>query len=62
MDGDEVYTYGTDPLNPDTDNDGLLDGEESYDGSIYAKYGVYFDPLNPDTNGNGVLDGDEIFG
>jgi von willebrand factor type A len=46
----------------EADNDGLLDGEESYDGSIYAKYGIYFDPLNPDTNGNGILGGDEVFG
>ncbi len=26
LDGDEI-TYNTDPLNPDTDNDNLLDGE-----------------------------------
>ena len=31
-DYDEVKTYGTDPLNPDTDADGYLDGEEVLNG------------------------------
>jgi outer membrane protein OmpA-like peptidoglycan-associated protein len=44
--------YGTDPYNPDTDGDGLKDGEEIY------KYRT--DPLNPDTDGDGVSDGDEV--
>jgi outer membrane protein OmpA-like peptidoglycan-associated protein len=43
---------GTDPRNPDTDNDGLTDGEE------YAKYKT--DPLNPDTDGDGLRDGMEV--
>jgi outer membrane protein OmpA-like peptidoglycan-associated protein len=43
---------GTDPLNPDTDGDGLLDGEEV---NIYGT-----DPLNPDTDGDGLSDGDEV--
>ena len=43
--------YGTDPDDPDTDQDGIGDLEEiEYLGS---------DALNPDTNGNGILDGDE---
>ena len=29
-DHDEIYVYGTDPLNPDSDGDGLLDGEEVF--------------------------------
>ena len=41
----------TDPLNADTDFDGLLDGDE------YV-YGL--DPLNPDTDGDGILDGEEV--
>ncbi|HSW53524.1 MAG TPA: OmpA family protein [Ignavibacteriaceae bacterium] len=44
--------FGTDPNNPDTDGDGLLDGEEVF------KYTT--DPLNPDTDGDGLSDGDEV--
>ncbi|MBX3044509.1 MAG: OmpA family protein [Candidatus Kapabacteria bacterium] len=44
---------GTDPYNPDSDGDGLKDGEEVY---IY-----YTDPLKPDTDGDGLTDYDEIF-
>ncbi len=43
---------GTDPLNPDTDGDGLIDGDEV----IIWKT----DPLNPDTDGDGYLDGLEV--
>jgi outer membrane protein OmpA-like peptidoglycan-associated protein len=43
---------GTDPLNPDTDGDGLNDGEEV---NVYRT-----DPLNPDTDGDGLKDGDEV--
>lgn len=41
-------------LDPDSDNDGLLDGDEFLLGGGQAK------PHNPDTDGDGVLDGDEI--
>ncbi|MHA1230019.1 MAG: hypothetical protein ACTSPQ_05180, partial [Candidatus Helarchaeota archaeon] len=41
-----------DPRNPDSDNDGLKDGEEIY------KYNT--DPLNYDTDGDGYPDGQEI--
>jgi outer membrane protein OmpA-like peptidoglycan-associated protein len=51
-DYDEIYVYGTDPLNPDTDGDGLTDYEE------VMEYGT--DPLNPDTDGDGLSDGDEV--
>ncbi len=43
---------GTNPQNPDTDNDGLTDGDEVI---IYKT-----NPLNPDTDGDGLSDGDEI--
>ncbi len=43
---------GTDPDNPDTDADGLLDGEE------VLTWGT--DPLNRDTDGDILLDGDEV--
>jgi len=48
----EEKTLGTDPNNPDTDGDGLFDGEEV---KVYKT-----DPLNPDTDGDGFKDGDEV--
>jgi len=44
--------YYTDPNNPDTDGDGLTDGQE------VLIYGT--DPTNPDTDGDGLSDGDEV--
>lgn len=44
---------GTDPLNPDTDGDGLTDYEEVY------KLGT--DPLKADSDENGIPDGDEDY-
>ena len=41
----------TGPFNPDTDEDGLLDGDEI---KTYKT-----DPLNPDTDNDGLLDGEE---
>lgn len=43
---------GTSPTNPDTDGDGILDGDE-------LQYMVCCDPKNPDTDNDGLLDGDE---
>jgi hypothetical protein len=45
---------GLDPRNPDTDGDGVADGDE---GNLYGT-----DPLNADTDGDGVNDGEELFG
>lgn len=42
--------YWTDKNNPDTDGDGLKDGEEL----------DFSDPTNPDTDGDGLSDGDEV--
>jgi len=50
--GDRERELGTDPNNPDTDGDGLSDGEEVL---VYKT-----DPLNPDTDGDGLKDGEEI--
>ena len=47
---------GTDPLNPDSDGDKLLDGEE-----YHAAYDYKTNPLNVDTDGDTVSDFDEIF-
>lgn len=48
----EEAKHGTNPYDPDTDKDGLLDGEEVY------KYTT--DPLNPDTDADMLKDGDEV--
>jgi outer membrane protein OmpA-like peptidoglycan-associated protein len=44
--------YGSDPYNPDTDGDGLRDGEEVY------TYNT--SPLKPDTDGDNLTDYDEV--
>ena len=44
--------YGTDPNDPDTDNDGLSDGEE------VLTYGT--SPVDHDTDSDGLSDGDEV--
>lgn len=48
----EEKAIGTNPLNPDTDGDGLTDGDE------VRKY--HTNPLNPDTDGDGLSDGEEV--
>src|SRR5215471_6197666 len=48
----EEFLAGTDPRNPDTDGDGVLDGDEVH------KY--HTNPLNPDSDGDGLTDGEEI--
>ena len=48
----EEFQNGTDPHNPDTDGDGLTDGDEVH---IY-----HTNPLLPDTDGDGIPDGVEI--
>jgi hypothetical protein len=53
-DYDEVTVYGTDPFSQDTDNGGLLDGEEIENGD---------DPLDrrdDDSDGDGLINNDEI--
>lgn len=51
-DGYEDKHEGMDRLNPDSDHDGLLDGEEIYRGT---------DPLKIDSDGDGVMDGRDAF-
>jgi hypothetical protein len=75
LDGDEYYTYGTDPCNNDTDLDGLTDGEELFffysnpnvrdsdlDGVDDGEEILVYltDPLVNDTDGDGLADGYEI--
>jgi len=72
---DREAKLGTDPQNPDTDSDGLLDGPEvDYYGTDPLKadsdddglkdgfeiYDVLSDPLNPDSDKDGLTDGDEV--
>jgi hypothetical protein len=45
---------GLDPGNPDTDSDGVADGDE---GTLYGT-----DPLSADTDDDGLTDGAELFG
>ncbi|PID84627.1 MAG: hypothetical protein CSB13_12225 [Chloroflexi bacterium] len=48
----EEELAGTDPNNPDSDNDGLNDGEET---------NIHFtNPMNPDSDNDGLNDGKEI--
>ena len=49
---EEGDVYGTDPLNPDTDNDKINDDEEL---NVYGT-----NPLNPDTDFDTLLDGEEV--
>lgn len=51
---DQEAIYGSDPLNPDFDGDGIADGDEVY------TYGT--NPTSNDTDGDGLLDGEEVFG
>ncbi|OUR87103.1 hypothetical protein A9Q81_26960 [Gammaproteobacteria bacterium 42_54_T18] len=48
----QEFTLGTDPLNPDTDSDGLTDGEEV---TLHNT-----NPLNADTDNDGLNDFSEI--
>lgn len=72
----EELALGTNPNNPDTDGDGISDGDEvkiygtnplmpdtDLDGiSDYDEIFKYkTDPLNPDTDGDGLTDFEEIF-
>jgi len=73
-DGEEVNTYGSDPLNLDTDGDILYDGGELIRGTDLLgtdsdgdglsdgdeEYNVETDPANPDSDGDGIEDGQEV--
>ncbi|QED25753.1 hypothetical protein FRD01_00440 [Microvenator marinus] len=50
---------GTDPARPDTDGDGLLDGQEDVNRNCRFDAGET-DPRSADTDGDGLEDGDEV--
>ncbi len=55
-------TLGLDPLNRDTDGDGVLDGDEDFDEDNLPNVGEVLLETNPalaDTDRDGILDGDE---
>lgn len=51
-------SLGTDPFNPDTDGDGLLDGNEA--DLAFAAGSDCPDPVNADSDGDTLSDGDEV--
>ena len=51
IDDNDEAEHGTDPLNPDSDEDGILDGTELNTTGT--------DPTNPDSDSDGLPDGDE---
>lgn len=53
------YLLGTNPINTDTDLDGLSDYKESLP---IGSNGSGTDPLNNDSDGDGITDGREFFG
>jgi len=56
-------TVDTDPDNPDTDNDGLLDGDEvDVETELENGYAWTSDPTNPDTDNDTLEDGTEVNG
>ncbi len=72
----EEISLGTDPLDPDSDNDGLFDREEvrlyktnpnssDHDGDGLSDYEEVnewgTDPLDPDSDNDGYKDGQEVF-
>lgn len=65
-DGDKLPNFleillGLDPDNPDTDNNGVMDGDEDFDNDHLSNYGEIVmgtSVNNPDTAGDGILDGD----
>lgn len=67
MDNDGVpdeleVVLGLDPLNRDTDGDGIVDGLEDFDEDNLPNVGEVILESNPqvaDSNSNGILDGDE---
>lgn len=56
LDGDDIPAF----LDPDDDNDGLLDSVETNTGVFVSETDTGSDPLNPDSDGDGIEDGQEV--
>lgn len=62
-DYEEVYLTLTNPLEPDTDGDGIIDGEDDIDGeglSNREELDMGTDPLKSDTDGDNLTDYEEV--
>lgn len=62
-DGYEIFTTLTDPTKADSDDNGILDGEEDNDQdglSNLREYELVIDPEDPDTDGDGLSDLSEL--
>jgi len=62
-DGYEVLTLNTDPLEVDTDLNGIWDKDEDFDSDNLSNLGEYqnkTEPFIPDSDEDGLLDGDEV--
>lgn len=62
-DGYEVLALATDPLEVDTDLNGIWDKDEDFDSDNLSNLGEYQNgtkPFIPDTDEDGLLDGDEV--
>lgn len=63
-DYEELMIFGTDPLLPDTDNNGIMDSDEDFDEdglSNLEELKNNTDPFSDDTDMDGLRDGDEIY-
>ena len=59
----EVFITGTDPTKPDTDDNGVADGEEDFDSDGLTNYQEYVQgtsPWNRDSDSDNLSDGDEV--
>lgn len=60
-DDEELNEYNTDPLNPDTDGDGISDGDEIANGSDPLDLDDPVDQPPYDTDGDGLDDDEELY-
>jgi len=59
----EVFVTGTDPVLPDTDNNGVADGDEDFDTDVLTNYQEYVQGTSPwdsDSDCDELRDGDEV--
>ena len=59
----EVFVTGTDPVLPDTDNNGIADGDEDFDTDGLTNYQEYVrgtSPWDSDSDSDDLSDGDEV--